>query len=126
MKKKLTFTQSVEMFRKHWNTIADMTPEEMKGCETTIKIKRIALEKIGINEDLSFCCFCCEYANESGISCDRCPIRWSEQLNNCTGRGDGEYAIFVKAINRGEYEQAAEIARKIANLPARKIMKGEE
>lgn len=122
MKEKLTFTQAVELFRKHWNTIADMTPEEMEKCDGLMDIKGRALEKIGIEENVCANCFCCEY---SMMICYKCPIRWNGICNTCVS-GDGEYANFAKEFESGEYGQAAEIARKIANLPAREMMEGEE
>lgn len=122
MKEKLTFTQTVEMFRKHWNTIADMTPEEMKECGHVEDIKRRALHKMEIDEIIYMNCFCCEY---SEMMCHICPIKWAGCVSRCVGF-NGEYALFSEAINNEEYGQAAEIAREIANLPAREMMEGEE
>lgn len=122
MKEKLTFTQAVELFRKHWNTIADMTPEEMKKCGCVMDIKRRALEKIGIDDNVCHCCFCCEYTN---MRCNLCPIEWSGSHARCS-TPSGEYSRFACAINYEEYEQAVVIARKIANLPAREMIESEE
>lgn len=110
---KLTKEEAIRKHREMWRWIA----------EETEKQKRIVLEleyfkAMGIEAD-SYCCEC-------GVSCNECPILWGGENDHCLA-GDGPYMAWLLATNHGcNWQLAAELARKIAELPERKVNKDYE
>ena len=67
-------------------------------------------------------CYACQYAaknfnflDEYDNLCDHCPLDWNGRT--CCKEED---SLFEKWALAGDYEEAAEIARQIAELPERK------
>lgn len=117
-----------------------------EGFSDVYDLKRQYIKKYENNEDVLHNCYCCEYANEksndpSCYTCDICPILWGSEnkglnifcetglvLSDCIpewyydGFKDPDIGLWLLADILTKcymYEQAAEIARKIANLPER-------
>lgn len=115
---KLTFEEAVDQHRKMWNWIADSIESfQVNGIE----IKEAYMQEYFPNNSIVCNCSCCEYDRIFGKgTCRYCPIAW-EQNGYC----GLEYCDFKEATLCENYAQAAKIARKIANLPAREKMEWE-
>ena len=116
----LTKNHAVTEHRKLWNWVADAT-ERREHCvdkwEYFIE-NELSTEKIPFQN-----CFCCEYSilksSKKDVDyCTFCPVQWNttDNSNDCKCV-QGEYGRWSKAYRDGDYERAAKIARKIANLP---------
>ena len=76
-------------------------------------------------------CLACEYAINKAIylhkcnedMCHFCPIKW--KTTQCHDEG-GEYKIWIRHLVVDEFEDAAEMARVIANLPEKKEVKEDD
>ena len=74
-------------------------------------------------QELLFECYCCHYAKGN---CHVCPVVWNGEdesndvmCDNYNAIVAGEYAEFKEFIYGRDYPAAAQMARKIANLPER-------
>lgn len=122
----LTKEEAVRRHRELWNKISELcTGELCTGEVRAYEIKYVALEALGYDDPIEFpdsMCWACEYAINNAIYLHRtnegiccfCPIKWKTEL--CHDEG-GEYDMWTRYIEDGNYEKAAEIARVIANLP---------
>ena len=122
----LTKEEAARRHRELWNKIAELcTGELCTGEFRAYEIKYVALEALGYDDPIEFpysMCWACEYATNNAIYhhktnegiCCFCPIKWKTEL--CHDEG-GEYNMWTRYIEDGNYEKAAEIARVIANLP---------
>ena len=129
----LTKEEAVRRHRELWNEIAELcTESHFSSCGFSVfKIKSMALNALGYDDPIKFpdsMCWACEYAiynaiylrrTNKGICCF-CPIKWKTEL--CYDK-DGEYDMWRRYIQDGNYEKAAEMARVIANLPEKKEVK---
>lgn len=114
----LTREQTITEHRKMWNWIADNL-ESMRMNVCTLK-------QMYCNENewnLLHNCFLCDYCNQN---CEECPLYWGEEVESmsccCEPINDELYTSWIKADRlsiQGDYKEAAELARKIANLPLR-------
>ena len=120
----MTRKEAIAGHRMMWNEIADMIE---CGIEFSnhMSYKIQALEHMGEQRELISYCYCCEYAQKG---CEYCPVKWNGEYEDpeswCFNRNEhstGEYLDFVKAVACKKYEEAAIIARKIANLPERVV-----
>lgn len=107
--------KAIENHRKMWNWIADETEKQKRAVDKweyyfAMKIfsKNIPFEN----------CYCCEYTiiNQRD-SCNNCIVKWTD--GGCMKTENSEYRKWVNAKFRGDYKQAAKLARIIANLPER-------
>ncbi len=116
---KLTREQAITEHRKMWNWIADET--EKRGYK--VSKKEYLYKERGFDETLCNDCSCCEYAifaslKEEKPTCSVCPIDWG--INDygarkvcCDDSLYDDWRIVTNPIH------AAQLARKIANLPAK-------
>lgn len=114
----LTKEEVVRRNRELWNKIAELCT----GGFSVFKIKYVAFEALGYDEFPDSMCWACEYAIYNAIRLHRtnkgicyfCPLKWKTEL--CYDEG-GEYDMWRRYMQGGNYEKAAEMARIIANLP---------
>lgn len=122
IKEKLTKEEAIRRHRLMWNYIADETEKTGEPIDKSDALIHFGWEKIPFN-----LCWCCEYANQNyNTLCDLCcfcPIKWKTEL--CCDKG-GEYDMWCRYIQDGNYEKAAEMARVIANLPEKKEVKEDD
>ena len=118
----MTREEALAGHRRLWNEIADMIERGKEYCLGST-YKKDALQKIGEEQELHSDCYCCEYA---GGYCESCPVVWNRDneamdamCDKISKNGNGEYADFKEFIYERDYQAAAQIARKIANLPER-------
>ena len=123
--KTLTKQEAIANHRKMWSWIADETQRQQR-----IVRKEEYLNAFDIKDVLKFACYCCEYNRqcseglENYHGCDFCPVDWGENRSDCLylydeqGEcvGDGLFECWRFAI---DWQEAAELAREIANLPER-------
>lgn len=108
---KLTKQQAIEGHRKMWNWIADEIEKRKKVLDIT-KAKRIYCANKKLY--LKYNSFCCDY---SDAFCNNCPLEYGEN-NSCYNlKRNGLRDMVYKAAT---WQEQAELARKIANLPKRK------
>ena len=127
----LTKEEAVKRHRELWNKIAELCTSKDIGMRTGDSIKYIALKSLGYDDPIEIpnsMCWACEYAiynaihlhgTNEGICCF-CPLKWKTEL--CYDKS-GEYKIWIRHLVVGEFEDAAEMARVIANLPEKKEVK---
>ena len=118
----MTREEALAGHRRLWNEIADMIERGKEYCFGST-YKKDALQKIGEEQELHSDCYCCEYA---GGYCESCPVVWNSEdesedvmCDDYNATGIGEYAEFRDFIYERNYPAAAQMARKIANLPER-------
>lgn len=112
----------VEMLRKHrelWNKIAELI-EDGKQCSYAMDYKKVARMMIyPDDENITVDCYCCEFDDTYGESdCKNCLVIWGSNAHNTCSLA--EYGLFRDLIPNG-LEEAAKVAREIANLPAREF-----
>ena len=115
MAQKLTREQAIIEHRKMWNWIADNLG---KTNETVYDLK----ERYCYENDFELVqhCFCCQY---TGLNCGYCPFYWGGEKNEFNTFCEAYVKDAINwykaelASHTGNFEEAAEIARKIANLP---------
>lgn len=134
IKEKLTKEEAVRRHRELWNKIAELCTSKDIVMGIGDSIKYMALKSLGYDDPLcapTNRCWACEYAINNAIYLHRtnegiccfCPIKWKTEL--CHDEG-GEYDMWTRYIEDGNYEKAAEIARVIANLPEKKEVKEDD
>lgn len=118
----MTREEALAGHRRLWNEIADMIESGVR-LFTADKYKENALFRIGETNEMEANCYCCHYTQGN---CHVCPVVWNNEDENenimCDGyheNGNGEYADFKEFIYERDYPAAADMARKIANLPER-------
>ena len=135
----LTKEQAIAEHRKMWNWIADRLEEHHPGYDVYM-YKREYMEKNFPYDNIRHNCFCCQYAmqesKDNNISnfCINCPLVWGTEADTddffCE---QGNYDIIeaLSLFNYGLwsyaqrltenhcYNEAAKVARQIANLPER-------
>lgn len=118
----MTREEALAGHRRLWNEIADMIESGVRFF-TADEYKEDALFRIGETNEIETHCYCCHYAKGN---CHVCPVVWNNEdesedimCDDYHENGDGEYAEFMKFIRKRDYPAAAQIARKIANLPER-------
>ena len=135
----LTKEEAIAHHRKMWNWIADRLEEHHLGCD--IHMYKAEYIKNNFPDDtIQNYCFCCQYAAQEVDNifednfCIYCPLRWGTEANtdaffceqgNCdisveVFDSDEEYGLWSYAQRLTEnycYDEAAKVARQIANLP---------
>ena len=109
---KLTKQQAIEGHRKMWNWIADKIEREERRVYISDLKKNYCREN---NVVLHNRCFCCEYSIYFDLSCEKCPVDWIKTKHCC----DNEKSLYNLVINASTWQEQAELARTIANLPER-------
>lgn len=107
----MTKAEAIAAHRKMWRWIADETAR--RKC---VVDKSDYFEAMGIPEEdrPSARCYCCEYDKDNGDNnCALCPIEWP--TGHCCG--GGLYSRWTDTFDYCDWITAAEIARRIAELP---------
>lgn len=121
---KLTREQAVAEHRKMWRWIADETRSKKRKAEKYEYFKKFAIveRKIPYNK-----CYCCEYAIQFSIfnECRKCPIDWGSSANAvmcCDIKRFGDRkGLYPTWCNERDWQKAADLAERIANLPERRV-----
>ena len=69
------------------------------------------------NLNLRHNCFCCEYSNIDCHGCEKCPLDWVK-TKYCS---DDETSLYGAILCTKQWQEQADLARLIANLPERKM-----
>jgi len=127
---KLTKQQAITEHRKMWRWIAEETEKRKQ-----IVKKSEYLYIHGFNEFIACNCFCCEYEEQQCCkqqsnfpNCHFCPIDWNSAATSYMCKDltdmDDDYGLFAEwedAVEYGDWQTAAALARQIAELPEREI-----
>lgn len=97
--------------RKMWNWIADETLRQQRQVT-----KEEYCKQIGINNLYNYC-YCCNYSEVHGLSCEKCLIDWGKNNECMAGDTTTPYAQWISTHS---YQNAAMYARQVARLPAKK------
>lgn len=109
---KLTKQQAIEGHRKMWNWIADEIERRKRVC-IIIDLK---MQYCGDNDlALKNGCFCCEY-NDRDYQCVKCPLDWGKGKHCATDK----HSLYTRVVHADTWQEQADLARQIANLPERK------
>lgn len=107
-----TKQQAIEGHRKMWNWIADEIERQKRiRCIPLLKQCYCYENKLTLIAD----CFCCEY-NNNYEKCPKCPLDWGETSHCCS---NGE-SLYHRILWNESWQEQADLARQIANLPERK------
>ena len=128
---KLSREEAIENHRKMWKWIAEETLKREK-----IVCKEEYLEEYFPDESIRSGCFCCEYGKQKTNSeenieenimckwCKFCPLDWGSDCSTsqCMDKSffndnSNLFALFAKTSS---WEEAAKLAKQIAELPERK------
>ena len=123
----LTKKKTIEEHRKMWNWIADQI-EQAEEVLPVWLLKKQYLKSTPYYKELIADCFLCEYSGVCSDSCKHCPVI-SDDDSGCLGGLYGKASIAtVKCYEEDTKENrqyAAELCRKIANLPERPDIPGD-
>lgn len=126
MAEKMTREEAICLHRAMWNWIADVIEE--KQCVQFISYlkQQFIYEKTPYDE--VYCdCFCCEFKfqNHNELrdldNCLLCPLDWGtdyEDYYPCEYRN----GLWTLCCYCSDWKEQAVLARKIANLPERKVI----
>lgn len=124
MTEKLEREAAIRLHRAMWNWIADVI--EGKQCVQRIDVlKQKFVQRVVRWDEHVLCgCFCCEFVqqNDRYDDCLLCPLDWGTDHENdypCE-RDDG---LWIQCRDCTNWKEQAALARKIANLPERKVNK---
>ena len=106
----LTREEAIGLHRKMWRWIAEETEKQKRIVTRKEYFKSMEIEEENIPE---FYCYCCEYCELADGDCELCPILWDGEKTTC-------FSDFVTWLSTTSWQEAAELARKIAELPERK------
>ena len=114
---KLTREEAILWHRKMWNWIANRIEEEQIYQDIAdLKKEYCNQNNVFIRND----CFCCEFAKGY---CFFCPIEFDSDLEEymCEQKyeEDDDKGLYALCCESTDWEEQAELARKIANLPER-------
>lgn len=110
---KLTREQAIAEHRKMWHWIAEETERRRRKV-----YKHEYTNMFFPNNDITNDCFCCTYDKQFYWDCKRCPIEWDPiEKDICCNDYNALYYRWRKTNN---WQEAAALARQIAELPERK------
>ncbi len=119
----ITLKDAVDGFRKQWNWMADETLRQKRKVE---KEEYFDTQGIDERDRPILCCYLCEYThslkkyNPDMVVCNNCPINWGGKIGNCCSKDvrDDDKGLYEEwEKTNDDYEEAARLAREIANLP---------
>ena len=134
----LTREEAIRYHREMWNWIADQIEKRQKVQNIHFLKEEYITNKFDRFENIRWFCFLCEYTN---LNCKKCPIEWGNKYvayesHDCPcetwGYEEMDYRNGLYGDCRIEYDNKylrmennwkhqAELARRIANLPERKV-----
>lgn len=108
--------------RKMWNWIADESIKNHCKKNKLQYLRHIGVDPKSINTKCWMCDYACKQTDDIEIVCEYCPLEWEkvngEKVPYCCAYDDSLYYSFCSCSYKN-YEYAAEIARRIANLPSK-------
>ena len=113
----LTREEAIKLHRQMWRWIAEETEKQKRFVSESEYFEAMGIEDEDVPHLKSYCC---EYGG-----CGSCPIQWSEARNFCLDK-NSPYRAWERTADGGSWQVAAELARKIAELPERKMNKDYE
>lgn len=142
---KISKKEAIRKHRMMWNWIADQY--QYGSTKSVVELKREFTRVNDPGVKIPSDCYCCMYAGERGdlfrfISgnqsryiCKSCPLEWpaskdTKELMCCASTHTNEYGLGLYSYvamhtpilpGCGDPHKVATVARKIANLPERKI-----
>lgn len=113
---RLTKDEAIANHRKMWNWIADETLKRRYKVWKWDYFKALKITDMPRNW-----CYCCEYGLGDD-NCPDCPIEWGGEYGTCESKDNEEdrKGLFSLWLLEPDYLTAAELAKKIAELPERK------
>ena len=124
----LTKKKTIEEHRKMWNWIADQVEHKTSGF-LIYTLKKEYLRGTEYDKELIANCFLCEYSGICSDSCRHCPVIPDHDGKGClAGLYDDACEAVALCYNNGtkkNRQYAAELCRKIANLPERPDIQGD-
>lgn len=113
--KKLTKSEAIFNHRKMWHWMA---AETRKQKRKVYKLEYLDFYNISDENKPFGSCYACQYDIQCDNDCTHCPINWGDGMGCFT---DGSLYREWLACNENEndWERAAELADKIAELPER-------
>lgn len=144
---KISKKEAVRKHRMMWNWIADQY--QYGSTKSVVELKREFTRVNDPGVEIPSDCYCCMYAGERGdlfrfisgnqsrYNCKRCPLEWptskdTKELMCYVSTHTNEYGLGLYSYvamhtlilsGCGNPHKVATVARKIANLPERKIGK---
>ena len=137
---KISKKEAVRKHRMMWNWIADQY--QYGSTESVVELKREFTRVNDPGVEIPSDCYCCMYAGERGKNqsryiCKSCPLEWpvsndTKELMCCASTHTDGYKLGLYSYvamhtpilsGCGDPHEIAAVARKIANLPERKIGK---
>lgn len=119
----LTREQAIAEHRKMWRWIATETEKESRKV-----LKQDYLEQNGYSGiSLCYSCFLCEFTSQRDkwLDCSLCPIDWDSEKDSgmCQYKSPRKLGYYGEWLctNYTEWQQAAELASIIAELPEREV-----
>lgn len=110
---KLTKQQAIEGHRKMWNWIADeIERQKSECCIHSLKDFYCSANNLNLRHN----CFCCEYSNIDCHGGEKCPLDWIETPHCC----DNDSSLYHRVLWSESWQEQADLARQISNLPERK------
>lgn len=113
----LTPQDAIRLHRKKWNWIADETEKQQRIVRGTEYFKACVPDT---NEWPHIISYCCEYDKQRNAigrkTCKHCPIQWPQTITSRKSCPCLNSLYHEWTVTRS-WKQAAQLARKIANLP---------
>ena len=134
---KISKKEAVRKHRMMWNWIADQY--QYGSTKSVLELKQEFTRVNDPGVKIPSGCYCCMYAGERSdfftpisvnqclYNCERCPLEWPASDDTkelmCYGLGLYTYVAMHTPIQPGcgDPHKVTTVARKIANLPERKI-----
>lgn len=122
MRLHLTKEQAIAAHRKMWNWIADETEKQERVMD---KSDYFEMHQIAPDDRPLLDCYACEYGAELAGSeahqdrCRFCPLCWGSRADNrmCVNVSPRAYNWYGDWLRANNWKEAAEIARRIAEVP---------
>lgn len=123
MTEKLTREEAIRLHRAMWNWIADVI-EKIQHVQDIDFLKCKFTWEITPCQRIPCNCYCCAFAcnNDNVDGCILCPLDWGTDHEDdfpC----EKENGLWVQCRDCTNWGKQAALARKIANLPDRKVNK---
>jgi hypothetical protein len=121
---RLTRSKAIKNHREMWNKIVELLEESHKngeGYNNITSYKERSLKELGYSYDEmpKNYCWACEYdclpKFRNTHKCANCLFTWGDADYCCDSRSI--YCLLIRRIQSKRYDEAAELAKQVANLP---------
>lgn len=121
----LTKQEAIQKHRKMWNWIAEETEKRQEKVREEEYFSENGIENIPYKDS-----YCCEYGvdqlqiGEYEPKCKYCPIKWGRDVDSCIYLWDEKEnkvanGLYLRWYHSIDWQEAARLAREIANMPER-------